>query len=130
MSIREFKGVAVIGIAVLLSAAFTAARQDPATASAPCVIDVVAKRVTSQRATLDVTDRARVRLRVTSGDGVHGLHIRKFDVNKLVPGGGDAVTIDFVASAPGTYEILCPEECGDRHDVMTGTQVVNVTARA
>jgi heme/copper-type cytochrome/quinol oxidase subunit 2 len=37
------------------------------------------------------------------------------------------VSIDFVASAPGTFEILCSEECGDGHDAMTGTLVV--TAR-
>ena len=68
-----------------------------------------------------------MRLVVTSGDGVHGLQIRKFRVNTLIPRGGKPVTIDFVASAPGTYEIVCSEECGDGHESMTGRLVV--TAR-
>ena len=60
---------------------------------------------------------------------MHGLQIKKFNVNKIVPRGGAPVTIDFVASAPGTYEILCSEECGDGHDAMQGTLVVKAKAK-
>jgi cytochrome c oxidase subunit 2 len=126
---RLFDAAAVAGMALLFGAAATSARQDPATASAPRVIEVVAKRFTFEPATIEVTEGERVRLVVKSGDGVHGVAIKKFRVNKMVPRGGQPVNIDFVASAPGRYEILCSEECGDGHDAMTGTLVVKAKAK-
>jgi cytochrome c oxidase subunit II len=126
---RVFDAAAVVGMALLFGAAFTSARQDPATASAPRVIEVVAKRFTFEPAKIEVTEGERVRLVVKSGDGVHGFQIEKFNVNKLIPRGGQTVNIDFVASAPGTYEILCSEECGDGHDAMSGTLVVKAKAK-
>ena len=115
---------AVVGMALLLGVAFSAASQDPTTASAPREIAIVAKRFAFEPASIEVTEGERIRLRVSSADGVHGLHVRRFSINKLIPRGGQAVTIDFVASAPGSYEILCSEECGDGHGTMTGTLVV------
>ena len=75
-------------------------------------------------ARIEVTEGERVRLVVTSGDGVHGLEIKKFKVNKKVPRGGDTVTIEFVASAAGEFPILCSEYCGDGHEDMKGMLVV------
>jgi cytochrome c oxidase subunit II len=125
MSKRKFSSAAAVaGMALLLGAAATSARQDPVTATAPRVIDVIAKRFDFEPARIEVTDGERVRLQVTSADGVHGLRIKKFRVNKLIPRGGESVTIDFVAAGPGTYEILCSEECGDGHESMAGTLVV------
>lgn len=125
---RLFAG-AVVGMALLFVPAILSARQDPATASAPRVIEVTAKRFTFEPSAIEVTEGDRVRLVVKSGDGVHGLQIRKFRVNKLVPRGGQPVTIDFVASAPGTYEILCSEECGDGHESMKGSLIVKAKAK-
>jgi cytochrome c oxidase subunit 2 len=121
---QNFEAAAVVGMALLFGTTMTLGRQDPATVSAPRVIEVVAKRFTFEPAKIEVSEGERVRLSVKSADGVHGLRIRKFNVNKLVPRGGQPVTIDFVASAPGTYEILCSEECGDGHDAMSGTLIV------
>jgi len=121
------RAVAVAGMALLGGAALSSAPQDPATASAPRVIAVVAKRFTFQPSKIDVWEGERIRLVVSSADGVHGVQIKKFRVNKLVPRGGETVNIDFVASTAGTYEILCSEECGEGHDSMSGTLVV--TAR-
>ena len=126
---RIFDAGAVVGMALLFGAALTSARQDPATASAPRVIEVVAKRFTFEPATIEVSEGERVRLVVKSADGVHGVAIKKFRVNTLVPRGGKSVNIDFVASAAGTYEILCSEECGDGHDAMSGTLVVKARAK-
>jgi cytochrome c oxidase subunit 2 len=130
-------------MALLCGAGVSSARQDPATArapqraseragdpaTAPRVIDVVVKRFAFEPSTIEVTERERVRLLVKSADGVHGLQIKKFRVNKLIPRGGQAVTIDFVASAPGTFEILCSEECGEGHESMQGTLVVKAKAK-
>lgn len=126
---RQPVAVAVVGMALLFGAAWTSAQQDPATASAPRVIEVLAKRFTFEPARIEVTEGERVRLVVKSGDGVHGLQIKKFNVNKLVPRGGQTVTVDFVASAPGTYEILCSEECGEGHEAMSGSLVVKAKAK-
>jgi cytochrome c oxidase subunit II len=115
---------AVVGMALLFGVAFTAAPQDLTTASAPREIAIVAKRFAFEPASIDVIEGERIRLRVSSADGVHGLHVRRLRINRLIPRGGQPVTIDFVASTPGRYEILCSEECGDGHDTMTGTLIV------
>jgi cytochrome c oxidase subunit 2 len=116
-------------MALLFGSASTSTRQDPVTASAPRVIEVTAKRFAFEPASIEVTEGERVRLNVKSADGVHGLQIKKFRVNSLIPRGGEPVTIEFVATAPGTYEILCSEECGDGHESMSGTLVVAAKAK-
>jgi cytochrome c oxidase subunit II len=123
-------------------------QQDPAAASAPFdsgasgfatrsltqdsprEIPVVAKKFSFEPARVEVTEGERIRLVVTSADGVHGLEIKKFHVNKKVPRGGEPITIDFVAGAPGEYPIICSEYCGNGHEEMKGTLVVAAKAGA
>ncbi len=123
------------------------AHQDPATASAPFdsgtkgsifralpqgeprVIDVVATRFAFEPARIEVTEGERVRLVVTSGDGVHGIQIKKFKVAKIIPRGDKPVTIEFVASAAGDFPILCSEYCGEGHEEMKGMLSVTVKKR-
>lgn len=102
----------------------SSAQQDPAAASAPREIPVVVQRFAFEPARIEVTEGERIRLVVSSADGVHGLEIKKFKVNKKVPRGGEQITIDFVASAPGEYPIACSEYCGNGHEEMKGTLVV------
>ena len=66
-----------------------------ATRAAPAVrtIEVVARRFAFEPATIDVQVGERIRLLVSSADGVHGVGIRKFKVNTLVPRGGRQVEI-------------------------------------
>ena len=117
-------------------------QQDPAAASAPFdsrangaavralalgeprEIPVVVQRFAFEPARIEVTEGERIRLVVTSADGVHGLEIKKFKVNKKVPRGGEQITIDFVAPAPGEYPIVCSEYCGSDHEEMKGALVV------
>lgn len=87
-------------------------------------IEVVAKRFAFEPARIEVTEGERVRLVVTSADGVHGVEIKKFKVNKRIPRGGEPVNIEFVAAAAGEYPILCSEYCGADHDDMKGMLVV------
>ena len=89
----------------------------------PREIRIVAKRFAFEPARVEVTVGERVRLVVASADGVHGIEIKKFKVNKKVPRGGEAA-IEFVASAIGEFRILCSEYCGDGHDEMKGMLVV------
>jgi plastocyanin len=134
--------VAAAGTALLLVAAAMSHLQDPAAASAPLksaangaavrslaqdeprIVEIVAKRFSFEPARVDVTEGERVRLVVKSADGVHGIEIKKFKITKKVPRGGDPVTIEFVASAPGEFPILCSEYCGDGHEDMKGMLVV------
>lgn len=103
--------------------------QDPAAATEVKVFEVVAKRFAFEPATITVMEGDRVRLIVTSGDGVHGIEIKKFKVKKNVPRGGEQVIIDFVASAPGKFEVVCSEYCGEGHEEMKGALVVEARAK-
>lgn len=114
------------GTALLLGGTIVHAQQDPATASAPKVIEIVAQRLGFEPSQIEVTEGDHVRLVVRSADGVHGLEIKKFKIQKKIPRGGDPVTIDFIASAAGTFPILCSEYCGEGHDDMKGALVVSV----
>src|SRR5688572_20125807 len=91
----------------------------------PRVVEVVAKRFAFEPSQIDVTVGERVRLVVRSADGVHGIEIKKFKVNKVIPRGSTPVTIEFTASEAGRFEILCSEYCGEMHDEMKGTLVVS-----
>ena len=101
-------------------------QQDPAAASAPRVIEVVVRKFAFEPARIEVTEGERIRLVVTSADGVHGVGIKKFRVEHTVPRGGKPITIDFVASAPGEFPVLCSEYCGNGHEEMKGMLVVHV----
>ncbi len=141
--------VAAAGTALLLGTVAMPLQQDLAAASAPFdsssngvagrtlaqggpsgtqgeprTIEVVAKRFSFEPARIEVTEGETVRLVVTSADGVHGIEIKKFKVNKRIPRGGEPVTIEFVASAAGEYPVLCSEYCGKGHEDMKGTLVV------
>lgn len=113
------------------------AQQDPAAASAPFdstrqgeprQVAIVVKRFAFEPDRIEAAEGEHLRLVVTSADGVHGVEIKKFRVNTKVPRGGEPITIDFVASAPGDYPMLCSEYCGKGHEEMKGTLVV--TARS
>ena len=133
----------------MLGAAAMSNQQDPAAASAPFdsrtaaarsdslaqggpssaqdeprTIEVVAKRFEFEPSRIEVTEGERIKLVVRSGDGVHGIEIKKFKVDKKVPRGGDPITIEFVASTAGEFPILCSEYCGDGHEDMKGMLVV------
>ncbi len=117
--------IAAAGTALLLgAAAMPSFQQDPAAASAPREIAVVASRFAFEPARIEVTEGEHIRLLVSSADGVHGVGIKKFKVEKTVPRGGESVTIDFVASAAGEYPLLCSEYCGKGHAEMQGVLVV------
>ena len=91
----------------------------------PRVIDVVVKRFAFEPAEITATVGERLRLVMKSADGVHGLEIKKFDVSKSIPRGATGATVEFTVTEAGKFPILCSEYCGDGHDDMRGTLVVN-----
>ena len=90
----------------------------------PHVVNVVVKRFEFDPSTITVNVGEPVRLLVSSADGVHGVEIKKFKVNKDIPRGGEAVVINFTPTTAGEFPIMCSEYCGDGHDDMKGTLVV------
>ena len=116
-------GVRVTALAFLLGGAVWthggAAAQD-----APREIDVVVRRFAFEPARIEVAVGERVRLRVVSADGVHGVEIKNFKVKKEIPRGKTPVVIEFTASEAGEFPILCSEYCGDGHEDMQGQLVV------
>jgi len=90
----------------------------------PQVVNVIARRFEFEPSTITVTVGQPVRLMVRSEDGVHGIEIKKFKVGKDIPRGGQAVIINFTPTTAGEFPIMCSEYCGDGHDDMRGTLVV------
>jgi cytochrome c oxidase subunit II len=116
--------------AVLLATASSAgsgpgAQDSPSPSREPRVIEVVAKRFAFEPAEVEVTVGEKVTLAVRSADGVHGVEIKKFKVKKEIPRGGEPVMIEFTATEAGRFPIVCSEYCGNGHDDMKGTLVVN-----
>lgn len=93
----------------------------------PQVVNVIARRFEFEPSTITVAVGQPVRLMVRSEDGVHGLEIKKFKVNKDIPRGGEPIIINFTPTAVGEFPIMCSEYCGDHHDDMRGTLVVQAT---
>src|SRR5689334_7416881 len=93
-------------------------------ADEPRVIEIVAKRFAFEPAEIQVTVGERVRLVLRTADGLHGLELEKFKINKEIPRGNKAVTVDFTASEAGSFPFFCSEYCGDGHDDMKGVLVV------
>ena len=95
---------------------------------APRVIEVKAKKYDFEPSIIEVQQGERIVLRVTSTDRLHGIGIKKFGVDREVPR-GETVDVEFVASMPGTYKVICTEDCGKGHDDMVGTLVVKAVAQ-
>ena len=87
-------------------------------------IDVVASQFQFEPATITVAQGDTVRLRLHSADRTHGLAIKPFRVNALIPKTGEAVTVEFVADQAGAFDITCSEHCCSGHAGMRGTLIV------
>jgi cytochrome c oxidase subunit 2 len=69
----------------------------------------------------------RVRLRITSGDVIHGFEIDGLgiEVDEVYP--GKFVTVDFTADKAGTFEFVCTVRCYEdraEHKDMMGSLIV------
>ena len=111
----------------LLPPAVVSTSAPPQTAE-PRTIEVVARRYGFEPAVIEAVEGERLRILVTSGDGLHGFEIKKFKVSKEIPRGGDPVVIEFTASEAGEFPILCSVFCGDGHGDMKGTLIVSAGA--
>ena len=90
----------------------------------PRVIEVVARRYVFEPSQIDVTQGERIRIVLTTADGLHGFEIKKFKIAKEVPRGSKPIVIDFTADEAGQFPIVCSAYCGDGHENMKGMLVV------
>lgn len=86
--------------------------------------EVTASRFKFEPEVLEVNEGDRVSVTLRSADTAHGFAIKKLKVKAPIPKGGEPVTVEFVASQPGTFEIACSEYCGSGHRKMKGKLVV------
>jgi cytochrome c oxidase subunit 2 len=103
------------------------------------VIEVTAKKYQFSPSPIRVKAGARVQLKITATDHVHGVKLSEFadGADKSKPGlvfsspqeclrveKGQTQTLEFTAQAPGTYEIRCCVHCGWDHRSMKGQLIV------
>lgn len=88
------------------------------------VFEITASRFKFDPAVLEVTEGDEVRLTLYSADGRHGFAIKGFKVKVTIPKGGAPVSVSFVASRAGTFEVTCSEYCGPGHRDMKARLVV------
>ncbi len=113
-----------VSLAVVPLMAAAAPAPPAAQTPEPREIEIVVRRFAFEPAEVTAAVGERLRLLVRSADGVHGVEIETFRVNKEIPRGGKPVAIEFTASREGRFPILCSEYCGDGHDEMKGMLVV------
>ena len=110
---RRISMAGTIIVAVSLMSQLTAAADRPVHE-----IQIVASKFAFEPAVIQVTAGEPVRLVIRSKDSVHGFAIRKLKIDVQVPKGGDAAVVEFVAPAPGRFEVACSEFCGSGHGQM------------
>jgi cytochrome c oxidase subunit 2 len=93
------------------------------------VVEMTAKRFAFLPEQVEVAEGDEVTINVRSADGTHGIEIGKLKLKKVIPRGGEVVTLAFTAPAPGRYVITCSEYCGRGHDDMKSVLVVAPRAR-
>jgi cytochrome c oxidase subunit II len=119
--------VTALGVLCLVAVPVTPAAPRAVLAAAddePRVIEVVAKRFAWEPSEIQVAVGERVRLVLRTADGLHGIELKKFKINKEIPRGNKPVTVELTADEAGRFPFLCSEYCGDGHDDMKGVLVV------
>ena len=125
------RNLVILMLAVCTTAAAVRPRQMNSRGNVEKVttIDVVASRFQFEPATISVVQGETVRLRLHSADRSHSFAIKAFRVKALIPKGGEAVTVEFVADQAGTFDFTCAEYCGTGHAGMKGRLVVLATGK-
>lgn len=87
--------------------------------SAGNALDVTASNFEFDQAEYTVKAGEEVSISFANEEGMHGFAIDEFDVN--IEGDGDAT---FTPDEPGEYTIYCSIPCGQGHDDMKSTLIV------
>ena len=123
------RNVIMLLLALSATAAGTWAQQTKGDAEDVKIVDVTASRFQFDPATITVAEGDRVRLRLHSIDRDHAFAIKAFRVKALIPRGGEAITVEFMADRAGSFDFTCAEYCGTGHGGMKGRLVVLTTGK-
>jgi cytochrome c oxidase subunit II len=99
----------------------------PPAAAAPTTREftLVAERYKFTPSRIEVNQGDTVKITARSADGTHGFGIKQLKIDEKIPKGGEPVTIQFVATEAGSFEIKCTQFCGMGHSGMKAVLVVN-----
>lgn len=86
--------------------------------------EITASRFEFEPDRIEVAQGERVVLTLRSADVTHGIAIKAFKVEKLIPKGSKPVSVDFVADKAGRFRFDCSEYCGAGHKGMKGLLLV------
>ena len=93
-------------------------------ASETKTFEFTASKYTYELEKIEVNVGDKVVLSVTAADTDHGLGIKEYNINQVLPK-GKTVVIEFIADKMGTFAIKCTEFCGWGHFGMNGELVVS-----
>jgi cytochrome c oxidase subunit 2 len=98
-------------------------RRALAQAAEPQVIQLVAQRFHYTPAEFEVKAGRPVVLEFTALDFVHGFNMPDLKLRADLPP-GTVTRVRFTVDKPGTYDFLCDNFCGDKHEEMSGRMLV------
>ena len=113
----------VIGVALGLLLELTG-RVLAAESSPPRVIKMTAKKFEYSPSEVHIKKGEHVVLELTSLDRKHGFKLPELGIRADVPPGGTA-RVEVTAEKAGRFPFACDVFCGDGHEDMTGTLVVD-----
>jgi cytochrome c oxidase subunit 2 len=101
-----------------------AARADAAEASPPRVIKITAKKFEYSPSEVHIKKGEHVVLELTSLDRKHGFKLPELGIRADVPPGGTA-RLEVAPEKAGRFPFACDVFCGDGHEDMAGTLIVD-----
>lgn len=119
-SFRAFAGMLIVA---LLAGACQTASVAPAPAQQEQVIKITAKRFEYNPNVIRVKKGVPVVLELTALDRTHGFLLKAFGIDEDIKK-GKVTRVRFVPDRVGTFEFHCDNFCGDFHEDMTGTLIV------
>lgn len=133
-----FLGSWIILAALLMLATPSAFPSDSSAPQSAQVIDVKAKKYEFDPSPIRVKQGAKVQLKITAVDHVHGFRMSAIPDNGGGTDGlafstgqgcnriekGQTATVEFIAQKPGTYSFKCCVHCGWHHRSMHGELIV------
>ena len=115
--------IALLGIFLTVACAVTSFAAPPA-AQQEQVIKITAKKFEYSPNVIKIKKGVPVIFEFTSLDRVHGFTVPDLDGLRLTIEPGKANRVTVMAPKAGTYEFHCDLFCGDGHEGMTGTIIV------
>lgn len=124
MKLPKFVSTAIILGTLSLAAATThSGTPQLGTASAPRIINIVAKRYSFTPNQITLKEGETVTLRMTSEDRVHGFYLKPLKIDEVIEP-GKTTEVSVTPTQSGTFNIICDHFCGAGHGNMNMTVIV------